>query len=211
MSLLAYFKAIAMTRALAERRLAGIIDICSANASFQVLFDPDEVHPRALREIVEQIEDGVGDITSYSFDTRVIEVPVLYDDPWTNETLLRFRDRHQEPGMTDLEYGAKVNGFDSAEAFIAAHHGSPWFTSMVGFVAGLPFLYQMVERERQLQVPKYPSTCVPAPTRRRSRSGTAAASGASTRCAAPGAIRCSASHRCRSTTRASSTPASTAS
>ncbi len=26
---------------------------------------------------------------------------------------------------------------------------------MVGFVAGLPFMYQMVERERQLQVPKY--------------------------------------------------------
>jgi urea carboxylase len=26
---------------------------------------------------------------------------------------------------------------------------------MVGFVAGLPFLFQMVERERQIQVPKY--------------------------------------------------------
>jgi urea carboxylase len=26
---------------------------------------------------------------------------------------------------------------------------------MVGFVAGLPFMFQMVERERQLQVPKY--------------------------------------------------------
>ena len=26
---------------------------------------------------------------------------------------------------------------------------------MVGFVSGLPFLYQLVERERQLQVPKY--------------------------------------------------------
>ena len=166
MSLLAYFKAIAMTRALAERRLPGIVDICSANASFQVLFDPDDLHPRALREIVEEIEDSVGDISAYRFDTRVIEVPVLYDDPWTNETLLRFRDRHQEPEMTDLEYGAEVNGFDSAEDFIAAHHGSPWFTSMVGFVAGLPFLYQMVERERQLQVPKYlrPRTDTPALT-----------------------------------------------
>jgi urea carboxylase len=26
---------------------------------------------------------------------------------------------------------------------------------MVGFVAGLPFMYQMVERKRQIQVPKY--------------------------------------------------------
>ena len=36
-----------------------------------------------------------------------------------------------------------------------AHSGAPWFVSMVGFVAGLPFLYQMVDRARQIEVPKY--------------------------------------------------------
>jgi len=36
-------------------------------------------------------------------------------------------------------------------------HGS---FSMVGFVAGLPFLYQLVERDKKLQVP---NTCAPAP------------------------------------------------
>ncbi len=36
-----------------------------------------------------------------------------------------------------------------------AHSGAPWFVSMVGFVAGLPFLYQMVERQRQIEAPKY--------------------------------------------------------
>ena len=36
-----------------------------------------------------------------------------------------------------------------------AHSGAPWFVSMVGFVAGLPFMYQMVEREKQIEVPKY--------------------------------------------------------
>jgi urea carboxylase len=37
---------------------------------------------------------------------------------------------------------------------------------MVGFVAGLPFMFQMVERERQLEVPKYlrPRTDTPALT-----------------------------------------------
>jgi urea carboxylase len=37
---------------------------------------------------------------------------------------------------------------------------------MVGFVAGLPFMYQMVERDRQLQVPKYlsPRTATPRQT-----------------------------------------------
>ena len=36
-----------------------------------------------------------------------------------------------------------------------AHSSAPWFVSMVGFVAGLPFLFQMVERPQQIEVPKY--------------------------------------------------------
>jgi urea carboxylase len=68
---------------------------------------------------------------------------------------MRFRERHQDPSVTDIEYAARINGFDSVDAFIAAHSGAPWFVSMVGFVAGLPFLYQMVDRQRQIEVPKY--------------------------------------------------------
>jgi urea carboxylase len=59
---------------------------------------------------------------------------------------MRFRERHQDPESTDLEYAARINGHDSVQGFIDAHSGSPWFVSMVGFVAGLPFMYQMVER-----------------------------------------------------------------
>ena len=97
---------------------------------------------------------------------RIIEVPVYYQDPWTHETLMRFRERHQDPNGTDLEYAARINGFDNVEQFINAHSASPWFVSMVGFVAGLPFMYQMVERKRQIEVPKYvrPRTDTPKQT-----------------------------------------------
>jgi urea carboxylase len=87
--------------------------------------------------------------------TRIVEVPVYYNDPWTHETLMRFRERHQDPNSTDLEYAARINDFASVDDFIAAHSGAPWFVSMVGFVAGLPFMFQMVDRKRQIEVPKY--------------------------------------------------------
>ena len=47
-----------------------------------------------------------------------------------------------------------MNGLSGVDAFIAARNGSPWFVSMVGFVAGLPFMYaQIVDcGPRQLQV-----------------------------------------------------------
>ena len=39
--------------------------------------------------------------------------------------------------------------------FIKRHHSSPWLVTMVGFVAGLPFLFQIVPQEEQIEVPKY--------------------------------------------------------
>ena len=98
--------------------------------------------------------EGAAEAAEKRMTTRIIEIPVFYNDPWTHETLMRFRERHQDPNGTDLEYAARINGFDTVEEFIEAHHSNPWFVSMVGFVSGLPFLYQLVERERQLQVPK---------------------------------------------------------
>ena len=99
--------------------------------------------------------EGAADSSGGELKTRIIEIPVYYNDPWTHETLMRFRERHQEPTGTDLDYAARINNYPDVSAFIAAHSGSPWFVSMVGFVAGLPFMYQMVERHQQIEVPKY--------------------------------------------------------
>jgi urea carboxylase len=154
MSLDAFFKGTAITRELQRRNVAGVTEICPANASYQVRYDPDVIVPDTLLALLKEIEAEVGD-APLELETRIVEVPVLYNDPWTHETLMRFRERHQDPSSTDLEYAARINGLSSVEAFIAAHSGAPWFVSMVGFVAGLPFMFQMVERSRQLEVPKY--------------------------------------------------------
>jgi len=154
MSLDACFRALSLAKAVRESGLRGVTEVCPANASFMVKFDPDVIAPEDLRAEMVLLEQATerGEVP---LSTRIIEIPVFYNDPWTNETLMRFRERHQAPGMTDLEYAAKINGYDSTGALIAAHAASPWFVSMVGFVAGLPWLYQMVERAKQIEVPKY--------------------------------------------------------
>ncbi|MBV47599.1 MAG: allophanate hydrolase subunit 1 [Sulfitobacter sp.] len=154
MSLDAFFKSLSMSNAVRNADIKGVTEICPANASFQVRYDPDIIAPEEMMKKVQELEDKAEDADK-RLKTRIIEIPVYYQDPWTHETLMRFRERHQDPSGTDLDYAARINGFDSAEAFIEAHHSQPWFVSMVGFVAGLPFLYQLVEREKQLQVPKY--------------------------------------------------------
>jgi len=165
MSLDAFFKSLSMSNAVRDAKIKGVTEICPANASFQVRFDPDVISPDEMMAKVKELEHKAEDADK-RLKTRIIEIPVYYQDPWTHETLMRFRERHQDPSGTDLDYAARINGFDSAEAFIEAHHSQPWFVSMVGFVAGLPFLYQLVERDKQLQVPKYlrPRTDTPKQT-----------------------------------------------
>ena len=154
MSLPAFFKGMAITGELQRRRVPGVTEICPANASYLVRFDPDVIAPDRMMTLLRDIEGSMGS-AGRELQTRIVEIPVLYNDPWTNETQMRFRDRHQDPNCTDLEYAARVNGQPSVEAFVQAHSSAPWFVSMVGFVAGLPFLFQMVERPQQLEVPKY--------------------------------------------------------
>lgn len=154
MSLEAFFKSLSMTNAIRDAQIAGITEICPANASFQIKFDPDQIHPNDLMNEVKQI-DEYAQKSDANLKTRIIEIPVFYQDPWTHETLMRFRERHQDPQSSDIEFAARINGFSTVDEFIEAHSSAPWFVSMVGFVAGLPFLYQMVERSKQIQVPKY--------------------------------------------------------
>jgi len=154
MSLDAFFISLSMSNAVREANIPGVTEICPANASFEVRFDPDVIAPADMMARIKELEHKA-ETAEKRLSTRIIEIPVFFQDPWTHETLMRFRERHQDPSGSDLDYAARINGYDSVEAFIEAFHSQPWFVSMVGFVAGLPFLYQLVDRDKQIQVPKY--------------------------------------------------------
>ena len=166
MSLESNFKAMSMASDLESQGIAGLIDICPSNASLLVRFNPDVIAPAEVEKLVRAAEARLEGGGRQELETRIFELPVWYNDPYTNETGARFRDRHQMPDGNDLQFAAAENNLPSVEAFIEAHSGSPWITSMVGFVAGLPFLFQMVPQERQLEVPKYirPRTDTPKQT-----------------------------------------------
>ena len=154
MSLASFFTGLSMTNAVRTASIKGVTEICPANASFQIRFNPDVIKPQDLLAELKSMEQAASKSDSV-LKTRIIELPVYFQDPWTHETCLRFRERHQDPTSTDIEYSARINGYATVEEFVAAYSGQPWFVSMVGFVAGLPFLYQMVERQKQIQAPKY--------------------------------------------------------
>jgi len=45
MSLEAFFKSLSLTSAVKQAQISGVTEICPANASFQIKFDPDRISP----------------------------------------------------------------------------------------------------------------------------------------------------------------------
>ncbi|MBK5481985.1 carboxyltransferase domain-containing protein [Peribacillus sp. TH16] len=162
MSLETNFKAMAITKALREKKVSGILDICPSNASYMIRFNPDLIHPDDLISKLKELEQDVT-LENFEITARAVDVPILFEDPWTHEALMRFRDRHQDSTSTDIEYVAHTNGFQSKEDLIKSITDAPYLVSMIGFVPGLPWCYQMVPNEKQIEAPKYvrPRTYTP--------------------------------------------------
>ncbi len=164
MSLEVTLRVIAITDELHRLSLPGMVDVCPAHASYMLRVDPNQLDPRGLPKELKQIHRQCGDSSHLQIEARVIEMPIFYDDPWTREVLMRFRDRHQARDMTDLDYCAKVNGFDDAAELVEAHSSNPFIATFIGFMPGNAESYQLVPRGKQLEAPKYlrPRTDTPA-------------------------------------------------
>jgi urea carboxylase len=163
MRLESYFMAQAITTQLKARNLEGIIDICPASASYLVRIQPELVHPDRVIAELKEIAKRIKNFDDIQITSRIVDVPVLFDDPWTNEAQQKFRDRHQDPSSTDFEFAMRINGYANKEDFIAALTESPYLMLMLAFIPGLCNTYQLVDKDRQLQAPKYvrPRTYTP--------------------------------------------------
>jgi urea carboxylase len=75
MSLEAFFKGLSMTNAVRESRFKGVSEICPANASMQIKFDPDQISPEDMLKELKKLETSAAKSESI-LKTRIIEIPV---------------------------------------------------------------------------------------------------------------------------------------
>ena len=146
MSLAANFRVMSIAAKLSAMQLPGIVDVCPANASLLVRFDPDVLPPSTLEETVRTIEGDLTHHHAHSLETRIIEVPVWYEDPFTAEVAERFREdstRTRRPRTWSTR--RQVNDFLDRRihrrALRVTVASSPWWLRR-----GAAVPYQLVER-----------------------------------------------------------------
>lgn len=155
MSLENTLKGIALTDEIRNSAVDGIIDICPSHVSYLLRIDPDVIEHAALLAVLQEIHTSVAASANLTIHGRLIDMPMYYRDPWTLETLNRFRDRHQSPDTDDITYCARINGFEDVESFVSAHSSNPHIATFIGFMPGNAECYQLVPRNLTLEAPKY--------------------------------------------------------
>ena len=146
------FQIQAICNAIMEEGISGVIEAYPANTSFLVHYDPDEIAPQALVTKVQKISVRSGE--EMSFPSRLIEIPILYNDPWSIECAKAFPSNHQDPSVTNLEYVARLNRMSVSE-FITLQTSLQYFMTMFRFLPGSQCFFPMVDRSKVLSCPTY--------------------------------------------------------
>jgi urea carboxylase len=98
--------------------LAGLIDTTPGIRSLQLHFDPDRLPPDALLAAVQAAEDDLPDADHAEVDSRIVHLPLSWDDPATRQAIDRYMStvRADAPWCPwNIEFIRRINGLASVE------------------------------------------------------------------------------------------------
>ncbi len=151
-------RVITVNRNIKKVRIKGLIETVPGNDSILYVFDPLEISLKELVDDIIQIEGEVISITNEKLKTRILTLPLVFDDSLTRKAIEKYC-KEIKPGAincenySNLNYISKYNGITVQELkqkFIKTE----WLVSMVGFFPGLPF-YIPLDPTCAITAPKY--------------------------------------------------------
>ena len=156
------FFVLAVDDALRERRPDGLIETAPGFRSILVSYDPFELSTDDLLDHLQKIHDELKAEREMEIPSRVLRLPVAFDDAQTRQAVQRYIDgiRSDAPnceGGTNVDYIVRYNGFAHREGLYEAVLATEQWSAFIGFFPGLPFMFPLDPRETVF-VPKYNPT-----------------------------------------------------
>lgn len=145
LSLAQNFRVIGLDLALKENPIRGVTETIPTNRSLGIVFDPLAISGERLSAALRERETGLERLVE--LPSRLVTIPVWYNDPWSRECALA----HGTPN--NLDFLGEINGITVAEV-IARHSGTDHWVSAVGFQ---PATYQAIflDISKAITAPKY--------------------------------------------------------
>jgi len=112
------FRVHALQQWIEEATIRGLIDVTPGIRSLQVHFDPDVVSPPRMLETLQAAEGELPSGTAVTVDSRIVHLPLSWDDPATREAIHRYMStvRADAPWCPwNIEFIRRINGLASVD------------------------------------------------------------------------------------------------
>jgi urea carboxylase len=156
------FRVLTVNRLLRERALDGLVDTGPGLRSNLIRYDPSRIDPARLIAELERAEEEVPAGGELEIPSRVIHLPIAFDDTQSREAVGRYarsvrEDAPNVQGGNNIDYIVQYNGLEDREALYAEVQATEWWNAFTGFFPGLPFMYPLDPRYAVF-APKYNPT-----------------------------------------------------
>lgn len=151
-----------MAAHLAASPIKGLVEAAPGFRSLLLQYDPATIGRGDLVDAVEEVHDAQPSVRSLVIPSRLITLPIAFDDSEGREAVRRYRTtiRQDAPNIRDnsnIDYIVEYNGLPDREALYATVTGTEWWNAYTGFFPGLPFMFPLDPRNA-ITVPKYNPT-----------------------------------------------------
>lgn len=155
-------KAALLKEMIVKDNVDGIIESIPSNSSLVIKYSPEIIE---LTKIVQLINDYLKVIESKNdleIRSRIIEVPILFDDPWTSACVEDYCSKIK-PIENNIELICRENKLDGLEELKAKYLFPQHWVTYVGFTPGLASSLCLDPR-CDLSAPKYNPPRLETPT-----------------------------------------------
>jgi KipI family sensor histidine kinase inhibitor len=149
-------RTLAFAQAFRDADFLGVVEVCPAMAQVAIIFDQSVTSYSRLAAAVSEMISSVE--TRGRVASRLVTIPVWYDDPWSAHVAEHAGVAH------NLTTVASANGFTNDE-LVARHAAATYWVALVGFTPGANDSVPL-EGQFAITAPKYavPRTYTPART-----------------------------------------------
>jgi urea carboxylase len=112
------FRVHALMTRLAAAKVPGVQELTPGIRSLQIHYDSERLSQRALIDVLERIEGELGDVDSLEVPTRILRLPLSWDDPATQVAIQKYTKtvRPDAPwAPSNIEFIRRINGLGSEE------------------------------------------------------------------------------------------------
>ncbi len=155
-------KAVLLKNLILENKVPGIVELIPSNTSLLISFDPRVTSAEALKEqVTHMLDDDIEKRTNIVVPSRIIEFPILFNDPWTRAAIDDYR-KNVKDKPNDIDFIIEQNNLSGLDELITYLTTPYYMVTYLSMGPGLPSTVCMDPRY-VLSVPKYnpPRTSTP--------------------------------------------------